>query len=97
MAVVVNITWPGITPERYEEFWVKADLDANPPDGGVHHVAWYEDGVLMIQDVWQTAEAFQAFGEARLGPVTAAMGITTQPEVAIYPAQKVFAPGYARA
>jgi hypothetical protein len=44
------------------------------PAGRLHHSCFGEDGELMVYDIWETPEAFQAFGEA-LMPIVAGIGL----------------------
>ncbi|MBV8430152.1 MAG: hypothetical protein JO244_03255, partial [Solirubrobacterales bacterium] len=42
--------------------------------GRLHHSCFGEDGDLMVYDIWESQEAFQAFG-AKLMPILAELGI----------------------
>ena len=44
------------------------------PAGRLHHSCFGEDGDLMVFDVWDTAEHFDAFGAA-LMPILAEVGV----------------------
>ncbi len=43
-------------------------------------------------DAWESEQAFQAFGETRLGPGMAEVGVAVEPEVTFHPAHEVFLP-----
>ena len=43
-------------------------------------------------DVWDCEAAFTAFGEQRLGPAMAAIGVEVQPEATFYQAHEVYLP-----
>jgi hypothetical protein len=47
---------------------------AAAPPGRLHHSCFGEDGDLMVYQVWDSAESFQAFGET-LMPILAKLGI----------------------
>ena len=57
------------------------------PEGRIHHSCFGEDGSLMVYDIWESQEAFDAFGET-LMPILADIGIDPgQP--AIIPVQRL--------
>ena len=39
MAVAMLLEWPGQTQEQYEQLMKQVALDADPPEGGLFHVA----------------------------------------------------------
>lgn len=43
-------------------------------------------------DAWTDEAAFGAFGETRLGPAMAKLGINVAPDVTFHPANEVFTP-----
>jgi len=43
-------------------------------------------------DAWDSEAAFATFGEQRLGPAMAAVGVNVQPEATFYPAHEVYLP-----
>ncbi len=51
------------------------ELGGQAPESGLFHwVAQTDDG-LMVVDVWEWAEAFQAFADEKTGPITAEEGL----------------------
>ncbi len=44
------------------------------PSGRIHHSCFGTDGDLMVYDIWESPETFQAFGET-LMPILAKIGI----------------------
>jgi len=95
MPVVMKMKWDGVTPEQYDDAREKVRWEQEPAEGGLHHVAWFENGALMVIDVWETAEDFQRFVDQRLMPGVEAIGIPGQPEVDIQPVHAVFDPPHA--
>lgn len=69
--------------EQYDE--AIAALDAAgyaAPAGRIHHVAVISNGNVQIFDIWESAEAFEAFG-AVLMPILGRLGVDPgQPAVA---------------
>ncbi len=43
-------------------------------------------------DAWESEEAFNTFGESRLGPGMAQAGVHVQPQVIFHAAHEVFVP-----
>ena len=64
------------TTSRLEEAGVQW-----PPDGLDYHVCFGTDGSLMVSEIWDSREQWEAFGE-RLMPLLADIGIEPgEPEV----------------
>jgi hypothetical protein len=96
MAIVMQLHWPEATVELYEEVRARADWEGDRPQGGqVHIVGWADDG-MRITDIWDSAEDFQAFFEARVLPVVQDAGMTTEPDVKIFELHGVYAPAFGR-
>ena len=90
MQTVMLMRWAGVTPEQYEEARSRVDWEGDPAEGGLLHVAGFDDGGLRVLDVWESPEHFQRFAEQRLMPVTSQLGIETEPDVRFYPLHAVF-------
>jgi hypothetical protein len=90
MAIVMKLRWEGVTAEQYDEACRVVDWENAPPDGGVFHVAWFEDGGLNVVDVWDSPEQLDAFVGMRLLPGTTQVGIEGEPKVEVQPAHRVF-------
>lgn len=92
MAVVAHVTLRGVTPSQYDAVRERAGWIEQPPTGGLAHMTWWEGDDCHNCDAWESEEAFAAFGEQRLGPAMAAVGITTEPEVTFMPAHEIYTP-----
>ena len=92
MAVVVHVVLRGVSPEQYDAVRAEVRWLEEPPEGGYSHVAWWEGDDNHNIDAWESEAAFQAFGETRLGPAMAKLGINVAPEATFHPAHEVFAP-----
>jgi hypothetical protein len=89
MAVVVNLTWEGVTPEQYDEARDKVGWESDLAKGGIFHMAWFDGGALHACDVWEHPADFDAFVNERLIPVTkGAMNIAGEPTVQIHEAHR---------
>ncbi|HYL71113.1 MAG TPA: hypothetical protein VEY89_07415 [Candidatus Dormibacteraeota bacterium] len=75
MAIAVYFHPKGMTMEQFEETHRRLSEagEANPA-GRIHHSCFGEDGALMVYDIWESQEAFDAFGST-LMPILAEVGI----------------------
>ncbi len=96
MAVVMVMHWPEITVEQYEEARRRVDWEGDQPEGGLCHVARFEDG-LHVVDVWESEADFERFGMERLMPVVKGeLGVQSEPNVRFVPLHALFIPEAAR-
>jgi hypothetical protein len=96
MAVLMVMRWPGVTLEQYDYARENVNWETEQPDGAIFHVSAHDGANLRVVDVWETAEQFQRFVDARLMPALAPLGIETQPEIEILPAHAVYEPAAIR-
>jgi hypothetical protein len=92
MPVIAHVVLPGVTKEQYDEVRAAVNWLGQRPDGGLSHVTWWESGDCHNVDAWESAEAFQVFGETRLGPGMASAGVNVEPVVTFHEAHEVFLP-----
>jgi ketosteroid isomerase-like protein len=92
MAVVVHVTLRGVTPAQYDAVREQCGWIEQPPAGGISHTTWWEGTDCHNLDAWESAEAFAAFAEHRLGPAMAAAGVTAEPETTMHPAHEAYTP-----
>jgi len=72
MAVLVEVVFPAsFTVEVLDAVTDEMDVDNNLPAGGISHVHYEKNGRVHGVDVWESAEAFQAFAQSSLQPATA--------------------------
>jgi hypothetical protein len=75
MAIAAYFHPKGMTLDQFNQVHVLLkESGQDDPSGRIHHSCIGEDGDLMVYDVWESPEAFQAFGEA-LMPIIAKVGI----------------------
>ena len=94
MPVVMQMQWDNVTPAQYDDVRKIVDFEGDPPRGGLYHVAAFDNKGLLVTDVWERAEDFQAFVEKRLMPGVQKAGIAGEPKVNVLAAYNVHAPGY---
>ena len=82
MAIVVRFAPDSLTSEQYEKSIAKLEETGDfPPDGLDYHVCFGEEGKLMVSEIWDSQEKFEAFGE-RLMPILSEVGIDAgEPQV----------------
>jgi hypothetical protein len=86
MAVVVSLSWTGVTPALYEQVKEAVHWDEDKPAGGILHIASFDAQGLYATDVWETPANFQAFVEERLMPAVASTGVELgEPQVEVRP------------
>ena len=75
MSIVVRFTPTGLTAEQYDRtIRLLEEREAFPPDGLDYHVCFGSDGNLVVSEIWDSQEQFEAFG-ARLMPILTEVGI----------------------
>ena len=85
MSIVVRFTPTGLTAEKYDKttrMLEEAGVEF-PPEGLDYHVCFGPDGNLVVSEIWDSREQFQAFGE-RLMPVLKDAGIEFSGEPQIF-------------
>jgi hypothetical protein len=86
------VVLPGVTKDQYDAVRAEAGWLDSPPEGGMAHVTWWQDGDCHNVDAWRDTTAFEAFGETSLGPAMARAGVAAEPQVAFYEAHEVLLP-----
>ena len=81
MAVVVGYRPKGLTRETYDEVSQKMEAEW-PPDGLDTHILFGEEGSLLVSEIWDSKEQYEAFAE-KIRPVfeEAGLEMTAPPEV----------------
>jgi hypothetical protein len=75
VAIAVYFHPKSMTLDRFfETHRLLADAGQANPAGRIHHSCFGQDGDLMVYDIWESPEAFHAFGET-LMPILAKVGI----------------------
>ena len=93
MAVVMKMEWPEVTPEQYDQVREIVGWEVAEAEGGIMHVAYFDEGGFKVTDVWESPEHFQSFVDNRLMPgIEQAGGIEGEPKVTITPAHRYFIP-----
>jgi hypothetical protein len=82
MAIAVYFHPASMTMAQFEDVHDRLKKGGHDnPKGRIHHSCFGEDGSLMVYDIWESEEAFGAFGEV-LMPIIAEVGLDVgQPQV----------------
>lgn len=85
MAVAVQLDFPGGTLDQYDQVVEKMGFEKGGPGGpgGLFHWVRTTDDGIRVTDVWESQEAFQAFADTRIGPITAEMGLAP-PQIQVF-------------
>ncbi len=78
MAVVLEVVFEGLSPQQYDQLKGKVGWVDSPPVGGISHVVWWEGNDCHGIDVWESEEAWATFGQDRMGPAAAELGISME-------------------
>ena len=92
MAVVAHVILADVTKVQYDQVRAAVGWLDEPPVGGISHLTWWEGSDCHNIDAWESEEAFNTFGETRLGPGMSKAGVDVQPQVTFQPAHEVFTP-----
>lgn len=84
MAIAVYFHPKGMTLDTYYEIHRRLEavgVGLRAQKGRLHHSCFGSDGDLMVYDIWESQEAFDAFGQ-KLMPIIAEVGADVgQPDV----------------
>jgi hypothetical protein len=90
MSIVVRYHPASLTAEKYDA--TNSQLEAAglewPADGLDYHVCFGADGSLMVSEIWDSREQWEAFGE-RLMPLLAEAGIEMSGEPEVFEVQEI--------
>jgi hypothetical protein len=92
MAIVAHVVLAGLSKEDYDRVREEAGWLKEPPAGGISHLTWWEGGDCHNTDSWESEEAFNQFGQERLGPAMAKAGVQAELQVTFHPAHEVYLP-----
>jgi len=92
LAVVVEVIIPGISRDQYDALRDAVDWFGTVPDGGLSHIVWWDGDDCHGVDTWESESAFAAFGETRLGPAMAQLGIEAQVIPTFHDPHEIFVP-----
>jgi hypothetical protein len=83
MAITVMFDFQGLTKGTYEQLIQNLIAAGAAPVGRTFHSASEKPGGLLVVDVWESVEKFQAFG-AKLMPIAQGLSIAV-PEPQVFP------------
>ena len=90
MSVVVRYHPVSLTAEKYDATTSRLEAAGVewPPDGLDYHVCFGDDGSLLVSEIWDSREQWEAFGE-RLMPVLAEAGIEFSGEPQVFEVHEI--------
>jgi hypothetical protein len=80
MAVAVYFHPKNMTLKQFDEIDRRLDESGQggPPDGALHLSCFGEDGDLMVYNIWESPEAYEAFSKV-LMPILNDVGVEVEP------------------
>ena len=73
--VIVQFSIPGMTSKEYDQVWTELrNAGQSNPSGLHHHIGAQQGNNWLVVDVWDSADAFNRFGET-LMPILRKVGI----------------------
>jgi hypothetical protein len=81
MTTVIMQRWDALTPDQYDTLRGIVRWDQDLPTGMRFHVASFDDGILRMTDVWDSAELFNEFVTTRIVPGLEQLGIAGTPDI----------------
>ena len=86
MAIGVQQDFSGATLQQYDEVVKKMGFRPGGPGapGGLFHWVTKTTEGIRVTDVWESREQFEKFGNEKVRPITAEVGITSPPKVTFF-------------
>jgi hypothetical protein len=95
MAIVIDVTWKGMTPETCDKMREAVDWEGGVPEAMLLHVAAFTETGMHVTDIWTSEEDLQSYIDARLAPVVQQLGLPSEFEMKVLPLYRAFGPGFA--
>jgi hypothetical protein len=95
MATAIVMEFTGATLAQYDQVIQKMGLTPGGPSpaGAISHwVAATDDGIV-VTDVWQTRELYDAFAKDQIGPFSVEAGFPDAPKLTYYDVHNYFTQG----
>ena len=75
--IIVQFNIPGFTAQQYDQVWTELrNAGQSHPQGLHHHVGGQQGNNWLVVDVWESADAFNKFGQT-LMPILQKIGVNT--------------------
>ncbi len=92
MTIVCHMILPGVSRDQYDAVRAEVNWLQEPPAGRISHITWWEGDDCHNLDSCESEASFAAFGEGRLGPALAKVGVQVEPQAAFHQPHEVFVP-----
>jgi hypothetical protein len=95
MAVAIIMEFNGATLAQYDQVIEKMNLTKGGPGpaGALSHWAAETEDGLLVTDLWQSRELYDAFARDQIGPFSAEAGILEPPKITYHDAYNYFTQG----
>jgi hypothetical protein len=72
---LIQMNFTGMTEKQYDQVWDELrKAGQSNPHGLIHHVAAFQGKNFLVNDVWESTDAFERFGKV-LNPIMKKLGI----------------------
>lgn len=79
MPIMALFRTASVDRSQYDAIISDLDLERNPPEGSISHVAGFDGDGVCVMDVWESREAFERFVAERLQPTFARLKLDIDP------------------
>ena len=86
--IVARMHPANLTAQKYDETHPKVEAAGFPPDGLDYHICFGSPDHLMVSEIWDSREQFEAWGQ-KLRPVLTEAGIELSSEPEIFEVHRV--------
>lgn len=94
MPVGMLMQWSSVGLEDYKRVHNSLDLDTQPVDGLLFHIAGAVGTDWRVVDIWESEDHFHRFVDERLMPTVQRVGLEApMPDISFFPLANVYAPG----
>jgi hypothetical protein len=95
MATAVIMEFNGATLAQYDQVIEKMGLTPGgpAPAGAISHWVVATENGLLVTDLWQSRELYDAFAKEQIGPFSAEAGIPEPPKLTYYDVHNYFTQG----
>ncbi len=94
MPIVVNLYVEGVTRENYEAAQKFTKWGSQPPEGGLFHVASFDEKGMYVTDIFESKEDWDRFLNNTLMPAMNQVGIKTEPKVWLSNVYNLYTPAF---
>ncbi|MBA3726131.1 MAG: hypothetical protein H0W86_06680 [Armatimonadetes bacterium] len=93
MAVIIQLEWPGLTLDQFDEARRRIRWEEEPAKGSIVQAQGWDNGTFKAADIWESEEDWNNFLQNRILPAVAGLNIPGQPTTRVFDAYGLLIPG----